>query len=77
MEKSAANEAMRDQREVVCKGRRYQRINAIIARRFTGGSDRTMGELLDEDYNNTIQLELYDGYSNSVVIAQLQDVELA
>lgn len=77
MEKSAANEAMRDQREVIYKGRRFQRINAIIARRFTGGSDRTMGELLDEDYNNTIQLELYDGYSNSVVIAQLQDVEPA
>ena len=76
MEKSIANEAMREQREVKYKGRRFQRINAIIARRSTGGNTKTYGELIGGTYNTQIQLELYEDGTNSVVVASLEDVEL-
>lgn len=76
MEKSIANEAMREQREVKYKGRRFKRINAIIARRFTGGNTKTYGELIGGTYNTQIQLELYEERTNSVTVASIEDVEL-
>lgn len=76
MEKSIANKAMIEELPVVHKGRRYKRINAIIARRFIGGDFRTAGVVLNSTYNTVISLELYEEHTNSVTIAPIEEVEI-
>lgn len=76
MEKSIANKAMMEEWPITYKGRRYKRINAIIARRFIGGDFRTAGVTLKSTYNTVISLELYEDKTNSVTIAPMEEVEI-
>lgn len=54
---------------VSCKGRRYDRINAMIKRRYVAGE----ADMLPED--KRYQAELYDGRSNAVVIVPVSALE--
>lgn len=63
MEARIANTCMNQEMPVVYQGKRYKRINAIICRKFTGSENESTGR--------RTQAELYDGESNSVVIADI------
>ena len=69
MEIKAATMAIKTGLAVEYKGKRYRRINAIIKRKYVANGVAALDE--DEQY----QAELYDGVSNSVVIAKIKDIK--
>ena len=54
---------------VTCDGRRYHRINAIILRKHHANQR-------DEKKPPKLYVEMYDGFSNSVLVVPIEDVDL-
>lgn len=56
--------------------RKFERINALIVRRYQGCDDRTVGEILREGIGSVALAELYEGnVTNSVTIVRLKEVK--
>lgn len=69
MEYNMAEACMLHGIAVMCEGRRYYRINALVTRKYIGG----------EAKNNKPPRQyavLYDGVSNSVTEAPIKDIQL-
>lgn len=67
MDLKTATHCMNNDIGVYFLGHRYQRIQAIIFRRYVAGEDETKG--------NRYQLEIFGGHSNSVTIAPMESVK--
>lgn len=71
MKKSDAGAAMKAGNPVEFAGFSFDRINAIIARRFIAGDMATV----EGDGQTVMQLELLDRAANAVTVAPMKDVE--
>lgn len=68
MDVKLANLCMSRGFPVYCDGRKYARINAIISRQHVAGEQTNTGR--------RTQVELYDGESNAVIIADVDKIHI-